>query len=210
MEERPTFNVELARRVLTYISEHPRQHDQYSYVEPKDEGMVPDDPEAAYPDVLVVAENVKPTNGEYRCMTTACIAGWAVTLAGPAAVREACRGIDPSDPDIWFETGRRLLGMSRAEAAEVFLETDDVGALELLEGLILVAEQPAPQFPTKDFLEGVARRRHAFLAKAITDDLGLNEPGMPKERRQYLGERIAARIMRDERDALTAYPVPHG
>ncbi len=134
-----TFNAALASEVLAYIREHPEQHHQASYVEPAEDGALDDlSPSDGEPDVLVVAENVRPTEGEYRCMTTACIAGWAVALAGPKAVTAAWNTLTDHEQDVepWFETGRRLLGMTRPEANAVFMEFDEEAALERLAAMV--------------------------------------------------------------------------
>lgn len=60
------------------------------------------------------------------------------------------------------------------------------------------------------FLEGVGRRRFEFMRKALIDDLGLHLPELTDARRDYLAGQFAARLMRDERDAFLAYPMPHG
>lgn len=137
---RTTFNADLARQVLTYIREHPEQHEQATYVEPTRESGLAMHADAE--DVLKVAEGVKPTEGQYQCMTTACIAGWAVLLAGPKATRAAYAKItrDDKNNEPWFETGRRLLGMTRAEAQAVFLEFEEEEALERLRKMIETAE----------------------------------------------------------------------
>lgn len=139
MERQPTFNADLARRVLAYIREHPHQHLQTTYVDPASGGELQAGSEGGEPDVLDVAEGVKPTEaGEYLCMTTACIAGWAVALAGPEAVTVAWNRLSEGEQvhDPWFETGRRLLGLTPAEANRVFLEFDDQAALAHLEVMI--------------------------------------------------------------------------
>lgn len=143
-----TFNAPLARQVLTYIREHPEQHNQTTYVEPAegtDLHVEYDGWEGEEPDVVVVAETIKPTNGEYLCMTTACIAGWAVALAGPEAVRQAWDSLNEHqrEQEAWFETGAALLGMTRSEAQEIFLNFDEDDALEMLEAMITAAEAPA-------------------------------------------------------------------
>lgn len=58
------------------------------------------------------------------------------------------------------------------------------------------------------FTEGCGRRRFEFLRLSLYNDLGLHLPELPEDRRTYLAEQFTARILRDERDALTAYGVP--
>lgn len=131
METKPTLNVDLARRVLKYAREHPGQHSQWSYAAPN----LPDEFDPYHDiDPLALARAVQPVEGVYRCMTAACIAGWAILLAGPDAVAEAYDDADVFDP--WFDLGRKLLGLNRLDASSIFLDMDDARALEKLEKLL--------------------------------------------------------------------------
>lgn len=130
--DQPTLNVDLARRVITYARKHPEQHSQYGYATPNlPEFSDPDD----VIDPLDLVRAVQPVEGEYRCMTAACIAGWAVVLAGPDAVAEAYEDEDVNAFDPWFDLGRKLLGLDYRQASDIFLDMDNERALENLEAL---------------------------------------------------------------------------
>lgn len=133
-----TLNVDLALRVLQYVRENPEQHDQHRYAQPAP-GL---DLDSYYdePPPLELVEAVRPVEGRYACMTAACLAGWTVLLAGPEAVDAAYDRIDPYDRDdrgsLWFNLGQRLLGLSPAQAADIFMDFDDASALAQLEALV--------------------------------------------------------------------------
>jgi hypothetical protein len=137
MTDTSTLNVDLALRVLQYIREHPEQHNQLGYARPAPNLERVIDTYYDEPPPLELVEAVQPVEGHYACMTAACIAGWAVLLAGPEAVDAAYDGLAfDGRADLWFNLGRKLLGLSPQEAADIFLDFNDASALAQLEELV--------------------------------------------------------------------------
>ncbi len=138
MTDQPTLNVDLALRVLQYVREHPEQHDQDRYAQPGPDLLV--DEWYYEPPPLELTETVQPVEGHYACMTSACIAGWAVLLSGPEVVDAAYDGLDyDGRADLWFGLGQKLLGLSRVQAVDIFLDLDDESAIYGLEALVTEA-----------------------------------------------------------------------
>lgn len=59
------------------------------------------------------------------CGTTACAAGWAMLLAGRRSARNGLLFDDHDELMVPESDGRRLLGLTRGQAEELFYEIDD-------------------------------------------------------------------------------------
>lgn len=111
----PDRNIDLLTKVRDQISGHPDQYDQttWAYID----GRYCETPEWALARAL--------DRDEFACVSTACVAGWTVLLAG-----EAPRPYD------WRGTASQLLGLHPVEGEWLFHE--DRTREEVLLGLELL------------------------------------------------------------------------
>jgi len=102
----------LAKRILGYIQAFPDRHDQDSYVGNEDE--------------VLDTGNI--------CNTTMCVAGTAVYLdGGTPALRRLIR--HDEDGDLFFDSGRKLLGLTHEEARDLFHCYNNKAALKMLKAV---------------------------------------------------------------------------
>lgn len=116
-------NIDLLCKIRDQISRHPDQHRQAWWL------RFPDDAVADSP--AEALERVHPKDGEFTCLTTACIAGWAVVLS-PRKKVLALAAAQFS----WAATGQQLLGLDPYEADALFHNSNTEEARDLLDALI--------------------------------------------------------------------------
>lgn len=110
------MNIELAKQVLDFVSQHPEKHNQLWWMGREDSYDHNDD------------VNV--------CGTTGCIAGWTVIFAtGKATLREACRDLGHGTFDT-DAAAAEALGIDRGVADDIFYTNDRERAIEKFAALI--------------------------------------------------------------------------
>jgi hypothetical protein len=151
-EPKYTIDVELLQSELDWLMAHPERHRQAHFYYNSNWEI---NEEGSY-DVPPVEQLVE--SAEWKCNTTACLAGWTALHAGYVPIGMSLMMVPSTDPDgerrAVDDLAASLLGLDYDQAARLFLHSDSLWLLyvysaEMTDGAI--------QIPDRDYFDHAGR-----------------------------------------------------